>query len=384
MKNYYEKLEVTTSATAEEIKKAYRLLSKKYHPDMHGGSHSHSEAVFKEINEAYEVLSNPSKKAYYDYQLELIKQYGTQQTTATSNSHYSAASYAYQTTKSRTQYKGKKRKRKITIERSQRGTKGIFPVFIGGFLVIGLLIFFIQKAEQERQAIRAALPNLQNDRILKYNFVQEHDYVDGFRNGLSWVLDQEKFGVIDTSGQVVIKAIYDWHGYFHEGIAAVKRNGKYGFINNQGKEITSIKYDIVENFAEGRAFVMKNHQYSLINQRGKEVIKLKYDYVDAFKNGLAKCFLGGKWGFIDIHGNEVIKIIYHDVYLFNAGLAAIQWHNGYTYKWGFINKKGKVVIPCIYDDVKSFDQSGITDVTYKKRHQAINIKGECIEGCFKQ
>lgn len=380
MKNYYEKLEVTTSATAEEIKKAYRLLSKKYHPDMHVGGNKHAEEVFKEIKEAYEVLSNPSKKAYYDYQLELIKQYGSKSMITRTSSF---ASTPYQTSKSKARYNNKRKgKRRVVIDNSQRGAKGILPVFIGGFLVIGLLIFFIYKADLRRQARRAALPNLQNDRILKYNFVQDHDYVDGFKGGLSWVLDHNKFGVIDTTGQMLIKAIYDWHGYFREGIAAVKRNGKYGFINNQGKEITPIKYDMVENFAEGRAFVMQGRRYSLINQHGKEIARLKYDYIDAFKNGLAKCFLNGKWGFIDIHGNEVIKLIYHDVYLFNVGLAAVQWHNGYSYKWGFIDKKGKVIIPCIYDEVKSFGQSGITEVTYKNTPQAINMKGECIEGCF--
>ena len=62
MKNYYEILGVSKEATPEEIKKAYRKLSLKYHPDKN----SSGEEKFKEISEAYGVLSNPDKKAKYD------------------------------------------------------------------------------------------------------------------------------------------------------------------------------------------------------------------------------------------------------------------------------------------------------------------------------
>ena len=64
-RDYYEVLGVSKSASDEEIKKAYRKLAKKYHPDMNPDS-KEAEAKFKEANEAYEVLSNPEKRAKYD------------------------------------------------------------------------------------------------------------------------------------------------------------------------------------------------------------------------------------------------------------------------------------------------------------------------------
>lgn len=63
-KDYYEILGVKKDASNDEIKKAYRKLAQKYHPDKGGGKEE--EAKFKEINEAYQVLSDPQKRSNYD------------------------------------------------------------------------------------------------------------------------------------------------------------------------------------------------------------------------------------------------------------------------------------------------------------------------------
>ncbi len=64
-RDYYEVLGVSKGASGDEIKKAYRKEAKKYHPDLHPGD-KEAEKKFKEVNEAYEVLSDSDKKARYD------------------------------------------------------------------------------------------------------------------------------------------------------------------------------------------------------------------------------------------------------------------------------------------------------------------------------
>src|ERR1700686_4304268 len=63
-KDYYEVLGVTRSAGADEVKRAYRKLARKFHPDV--SKEANAEAKFKEVQEAYEVLRDPEKRAAYD------------------------------------------------------------------------------------------------------------------------------------------------------------------------------------------------------------------------------------------------------------------------------------------------------------------------------
>src|SRR5438067_2564858 len=65
-RDYYEVLGVAKTAGDEEIKRAYRRLAMKYHPDRADGDKSEAEIRFKECAEAYEVLSDPAKRKRYD------------------------------------------------------------------------------------------------------------------------------------------------------------------------------------------------------------------------------------------------------------------------------------------------------------------------------
>ncbi len=68
--NHYKRLKVKQTATAEEIKTAFRTLAKKWHPDRHQKRKKQAEAKFKEVAEAYRILKDPRLRQEYDLQLE--------------------------------------------------------------------------------------------------------------------------------------------------------------------------------------------------------------------------------------------------------------------------------------------------------------------------
>lgn len=75
MKNYYEMLQVSPNASKDIIEKAYKVLAKKYHPDLQKNlsSKNYAEQMLKDINEAYDVLSNDFLREQYDFELKKEK-----------------------------------------------------------------------------------------------------------------------------------------------------------------------------------------------------------------------------------------------------------------------------------------------------------------------
>ena len=76
MNEYYRTIGVQPDASQNDLKKAYRNLAKKYHPDLHPGDQE-AEVRFKEINEAYEILSDPDKRKEYDEKQQTTQRHQT-------------------------------------------------------------------------------------------------------------------------------------------------------------------------------------------------------------------------------------------------------------------------------------------------------------------
>lgn len=194
-----------------------------------------------------------------------------------------------------------------------------------------------------------------------------------FSDGLSAVRKDDKYGYINTLGELVIPIQYDNAFAFSEGMAMVIKDGKRGYVDTLGEEVIPCIYDYGYSFSDGFALIIKDGKCGYINKLGEIVIECKYDWAQGFSDGLALVRVGTEpWYYIDKFGNKVFKVdLDTNVAKFSEGYAAI----GSNGEWGFIDKECNLAIPQIYNTVRSFNE-GLAWVCKNGKWGCINYKGE--------
>ncbi|ANQ48808.1 DnaJ domain-containing protein [Flammeovirga sp. MY04] len=136
MRNYYDILGIDQRADKRQIKKAYLTLAKKYHPDLHGNDEELGEK-FKEVNEAYETLSDDSKKFHYDHGLTSFTTFSNTPTpTEVAEEEI------------RTQRKSEVKEEIFKEKAKEKKSKKFFvPFTVGVFTLVvgGMISFFVQR-----------------------------------------------------------------------------------------------------------------------------------------------------------------------------------------------------------------------------------------------
>ena len=146
-KNYYILLEVSNTASFDELKIAYRTLAKKYHPDKNPNSKT-AEEYFKEIQQAYTILSNPEKRKKYDLKLSS----GNTNPRQRSYTQYTGNAYQYaqQQAQSHSQQQNNAT-RKTRAPKHDKTENYQIPVSIG--IALLLLYFIISYSDRKTEAL---------------------------------------------------------------------------------------------------------------------------------------------------------------------------------------------------------------------------------------
>jgi hypothetical protein len=243
---------------------------------------------------------------------------------------------------------------------------------------------------------------------VSYAIDPQFDDVTGFQEGMAFVKLNDKWGVIDNTGKIVVKPQFDDYEdfvyRFSEGMAQVSKDGKWGYIDKTGTEIVSPQYEYLGgDFKNGLATVFVDGQFGYINKSGKVVIEPQNIETSDFFEGLAMIreLDGGEYSnrsysfseglaivgedlnrvIIDMTGKEVAKLQQYDgnesfyVSGFIEGLALIRTGDDTMFRWGFINSTGQEVIKGQYDDAYSF-QEGLAWVKIGEKWGAIDNTGK--------
>jgi len=202
-----------------------------------------------------------------------------------------------------------------------------------------------------------------------------------FNNGLAPVIENGKWGFINTSGDVVVPLRYNYVQPFKEGLAKFIENDKHGFLDKNGNVAIEPTFESLLSFGNGLASFKEGEKWGAIDINGQQVISPISEYPQYFQDGLAKVYgdydsdvySGYPISYINTKGKAINPVAYDDGGLFYEGLSWVRKNN----KYGFINKINDTMIPFVYDSAGSF-KNGLALVSKDEKHGFINKDNDIV------
>lgn len=186
------------------------------------------------------------------------------------------------------------------------------------------------------------------------------------------VKNNNKYGVIKTTGDVIIEAKYDDLKEAKSGILIAKENGKYGVINLEGNTKVEFKYNSITYNEVANIYIAENESFNNEILDDQYNVKLSGILID----------LSEEKDFIELRVNNEYK--YYNFKLeeknvsdiFTSNTLFLSKKNG---KYGFLDKSGKVIVDYIYDDATEQNKFGFAAVKKDGKWGSINNKGTLIQ-----
>lgn len=232
----------------------------------------------------------------------------------------------------------------------------------------------------------------------------QYDQIYSIGEGLIKIRKNNKYGLLDLSGNRVVPMEYNDINYPSEGLIAVQKDKLYGYMDYKGKLVIPYLFESAWSFHGGMAFALKNNKSIHINKQGKTIFNsntkyegyalidsetflikiggkerivnrqgkilktLPYDGVSFSMDGsgVARVRVEDKFGYINIHGDELLPPIYDQA-------PGGYFHEGY--KKGFIDRETQKIIKPIYDSISTFTD-GLAAADINNKFGYINPKGE--------
>lgn len=205
------------------------------------------------------------------------------------------------------------------------------------------------------------------------------EFLPNSNNRMVRVYVQEpKYGLIDTLGQLRVRTMYEQLGSFAEGRLAVNNADNWGFVNIDGLEVIPCRFREVQNFQEGLAAVRLGRSWGFIDKQGDVEIDFLYRRAGNFSNGLTWVIAeNGKAGFVNRQNEFVIQPRFDRAYDFYKGVARVVEDGKFT----LIDTLGRYLLRQRFTDIGPFNQHGVAVVSYgneRVRYGLINLQGQML------
>jgi hypothetical protein len=157
----------------------------------------------------------------------------------------------------------------------------------------------------------------------------------------------DKWGFIDTKGNVVIRPRFDGAWGYNNGVAPVQVDGKWGCIGKEGGVVIAPAFEHPPEFSEGFAAVRIGNKHGYIDPRGKVVIQPQFEEAGCFSEGLAAVTMGDQRFYIDREGKIAFRAPTTQTGWFHEGLAVFVTED--RTHFGFMDRSGGIAIPATFD-----------------------------------
>ncbi|MEM6723423.1 MAG: WG repeat-containing protein [Bacteroidota bacterium] len=176
-----------------------------------------------------------------------------------------------------------------------------------------------------------------------------------------------KYGLVDSSGRIVVPVLYDDVTKVSENRIAVKAGNRWGFVDMNGEAITPFHFERVKPFSEGLAAVRKGRKWGFINLQGEQVLDFQFKDVGSFQSGKAWVRTLSRSGYIDRSGALIIEDKFAKAFDFEGEVARVQ-EDG---KYGLISSTGQYLLTPKYTRIYAFNTLGVAIVQLKGGGMAV-------------
>ena len=204
------------------------------------------------------------------------------------------------------------------------------------------------------------LLNSSGEVLYKLDDIDGYDF-DKKGNNRIRVSKDNKWGIIDTLGNIIVPFRYSSIKYLPNNQMLVSANRKYGLldINSDYKEFIPTEYDWISQNTENSFSVKLNDKYGIIDAENNIIVPIENDFIDEYSNGFLAFSHGDTRGWMDAYGNiKFSSTLYSSIKgPFPNGLLAFSGNGGSGL--GFMDTEGHEVIAPIYDSILLGEQFGV-------------------------
>lgn len=207
------------------------------------------------------------------------------------------------------------------------------------------------------------------------------------------ICENNRWGYIDSAGEVIVEPQFFSAQRFSEGLGAVRQDGFYGYVDLEGKISIKQQYDYAEPFRDGIALVYSEGKRSIISRKGETIVPACFDKIErtSISSVLKVQTFSGKWGLYNTNGRLIIDTAWGRIGSFGGGLLSVDRfrpdgsYNTSRTTCSLIDTAGTTIIPFGKYNEISLSPGGIAialkiDTVKRNNYQetAFNKEGEIL------